>query len=110
GTGLWRMLGNAVQPARAAWLVSSTAAVADLDSVAVDDEHHPQRVDGFPDRIEVWIMRRGQPEPKQIGAGKPVKRDELVFDLPKEDTQAWWNSWDKAVELGIGIECDLPGE
>jgi hypothetical protein len=107
GTALWRRMSNALRPARAAWLLTSTARL-DLAAIPVNDTHRPVRVDGFPDRIEVWIVRQGQPD--LIGTGAPVSRDDLVFDLPKDADAAWWNSWEKAVALGIGIECDLPGE
>ncbi|HEX9106997.1 MAG TPA: hypothetical protein VF832_07210, partial [Longimicrobiales bacterium] len=109
GKDLWHTLCDALTPARAAWLVT-TFDEQDLDAVVVDDVHHPARVDGFPDRIEVWVVPAGGGAPQLIGAGKPVQRDGLIFDLPRDDAEAWWNAWPAAVELGVGIECDLPGE
>jgi hypothetical protein len=109
GKALWRALCAAVTPARAAWLVATTDG-QDLATLPTDDGHHPISVDGFPDRIEVWVSWFGGGAMEQLGFGLPVQRAQLVFELPHNNADAWWNSWTAAVALGVGVECTLPRE
>jgi hypothetical protein len=120
GRALWLKLSDAVRPARAAWLVQQLGE-KDLDAVTPDDTDAPAQVDGFPEQIEVWVVMAGNAAAQRIGVGSPVLNDELLFELPRDDADAWWNAWQGttnaagvvgkkgAVDLGLGIECDLPG-
>ena len=120
GKALWPKLCDAVRPARAAWLVQ-TLGELDLATVVPNDIDAPARVDGFPEEIEVWVVMTGDATAKRIGVGTPVLQDELLFELPRDDSDAWWNKWKGtanaagvvkkkgAVDLGLGLECDLPG-
>ncbi|GAA2108505.1 hypothetical protein GCM10009841_29000 [Microlunatus panaciterrae] len=106
GRALWQRLCNEHTPARAAWMLADSAG-RDLDGVVADDSHHPARVVGFPEQIEIWVTWTDQTS-ERIGTGRPVDRAALAFDLPGDDADAWWNSWEAAKAVGVGVECDLP--
>ena len=110
-------------PGRAAWLVAACPPTVAANGLAVDAPNvgvdtPPNRVGGFPPRLQVWVA---------FGAGVPslldefdVDRDSLVFDVigaraananTTEVTHAkdrWWVSWPAAQEVGLGRIIPLP--
>lgn len=119
----WGTLCSRISPGRAAWLVSACPPIVGADGVTVDApnvgiETRPNRVGGFPPRLEVWAA---------FGAGVPALMDEfdvdldaLVFDVigaraADPDTtdithakDRWWVSWPAAQNVGLGRIITLP--
>jgi hypothetical protein len=119
----WEMLCSRIGSGRAAWLVSACPPIVVDGAVTVDapnvgTETKPNRVGGFPPRLEVWIA---------FGIGPPnlieefdVDLDALVFDVVGARAAApdttdlthakdrWWVSWPSAQAVGLGRIIQLP--
>lgn len=120
----WATLCGRVGAGRAAWLVAACPPLVDGATVTVnasgaaDGPASPNRVGGFPPRLEVWLAF-GDEEPT-FAAATDVRLDALAFDLigarpagPNStdlvhERDRWWVSWPQAKEVGLGVELPLP--
>jgi hypothetical protein len=105
---------------RAAWIAGTFPPViadgAIMISVPAPADPPPDRVAGFPHRLEVWAGFLNDP-PVQIDAFD-VAIDKLDFDVigarrleddsVVEEKDRWWVSWQTAVDVGMAREIVLP--
>ena len=65
------------------------------------------QIHGFPDELEMWIGRGGQPP--ALAAKWPVDPQGLDVSLPdpNKGEERWWSSWKQSVASGLGVEVDL---
>jgi hypothetical protein len=106
----WRVFVDRHGGPRAAWLARTYPPTAPPEPRPADLPAEPRfsRISGFPNELELWIGRGGQPAKSM--ARWPVKSDELQLDFPNPDDPndaRWWSSWGRATHVGLGIEVDL---
>lgn len=117
----WGMLARRVTPARAAWLVATVLPVVDGDELLVEppadmpENPQPNRVGGLPPRLAVWgitLDANGVETRHDIGSlpmdtTARIGAEPLALPMPSSPAtarDAWWASWDAAVEAGLGGE------
>ncbi|MCC2313608.1 hypothetical protein [Cellulomonas xiejunii] len=115
----WRDLAAATGGARAVFLVRSVVVTAPDGAVTVraippealrEDPAFP-RIEGFPERLHVWLARAGA-APTEVMT-LDVRRERLLTDFPDPDQpgeRRWWEQWDEAVLAGLAGEIPLPGD
>ncbi|MYS95588.1 MULTISPECIES: hypothetical protein [Streptomyces] len=123
GQRAWETLCTQVGPGRAAWLARACYPKWLGDTVTVntaqvaDVPPEPNRVGGFPERLEVWLAF-GEEQPI-LAATTQVDRAALRFDVigtrragpdadPVHESDRWWVSWQAAKDVGLGVEVPLP--
>ena len=115
----WATLVAQVGGARAVYLVRTfTTAGADghrtvRPPTADQQRTEPAlpRIGRFPAQLHVWLARGGAPP--ALAASLDVDRDRLLADFPDPDLpddRRWWEDWDEAKRVGLGVELDLPGD
>lgn len=117
----WQRLSTRFGPDRAAWLVSAHLPTINGDAVvvpaaAVRDRSSPNRVGGFPPRIEIW-WAFGNDAPTRVDVAD-IDPSALVFDVvgtragddgtPVHERDRWWISWQAAQDVGLGRIIRLP--
>jgi hypothetical protein len=115
----WQRFVDGHGGARAAWLTRTFPPLAPAANGTIRVDRPPQTrttpyfggVVGFPEELEFWMGRGGNP-PQRV-AQSSVQTDGLQLDFPDpgdpSDTR-WWSSWDRAREVGLGIEIELGPE
>lgn len=108
----------AVTGARAVWLVRTHVGTDDDGQLTVlrppDDELRTEPllpgIHGFPDRLQVWLARGGNPP--QLALTLEVDQARLRPGLPDPDLDEhrWWDDWDEAVAAGLAGIVPLPGD
>jgi hypothetical protein len=115
----WRELAAAVGNARAVYLVrtfvdTTTGQPPRVRPVAPGDlqtEPRLPQVIGFPETLDLWLARGGNPP--ELVASSSVDTARLLADFPDPelaDDRRWWESWDEAKKVGLGLELGLPGD
>lgn len=115
----WHELVSQVGGARAAFLLRAWVEPGPngqpMVRIPQGDElrEEPQlpRIEGFPEKLQVWLAR---------GGGAPVTaltltvdRARLLADFPDPDVpgdRRWWESWDEALAVGLAGEVPLDGD
>jgi len=112
GRAAWHRFVDSNGGRRAAWLAKTFPALADGSpwEPPTDIRQDPliSSVAGWPPEIELWMARGGAPAVR--AATLAVDRDQLLFDFPSpEDTdrRRWWNSFERAAEVGLATTIDL---
>src|SRR5215217_6797820 len=105
--------------ARAAWLARTFPPLPPDDEGVIRIERPAEtrttpdfgRVAGFPEELEFWMGRAGNP-PERV-AQTSVQTDQLQLDFPNPEDSSdtrWWSSWDHAQQVGVGVEIALGPE
>ena len=114
----WAELVRTLGGGRAVWLARTFVQQAPGGAVVVrPDPSQLQtqaafpRIAGFPTELHVWLARGGGP-PK-LTATLQVAAHKLAVDFPDPTSPGdarWWESWPRAVELGLAAELTLDGD
>ena len=115
----WRRFVDRHGGARAAWLARSFPPSEPDANGNIRVERPPEtrttpyfgRVAGFPEKLEFWMGRAGNP-PQRV-AQTSVQTDQLRLDFPNPEDSSdtrWWSSWDHAQQVGVGVEIALGPE
>ena len=110
----WRTFAGHVGPARAWWLYVSFVSDTPDGGVVVErpdvlrEEARLPELPVFPDQLQVWLARGGQPPARALTL--QVDHGRLRADFPDPEDpgdRRWWESWDEAVATGLAGEIDL---
>ncbi|MET9023770.1 hypothetical protein ABZV93_27730 [Actinopolymorpha sp. NPDC004070] len=118
-TQAWRELVTQVGGARAVFLLRTLVVTGPdgrpvlrpLDPDEIREEPRLPRIEGFPDRLYVWLARGGGAP--ALATTMSVDRTRLLADFPDPDVpgdRRWWEDWDEAVAAGLAAEIPLDGE
>lgn len=118
-TQAWRELVTHVGGARAVFMLRTCVVVGPdgqpvvraLDPDEIREEPRMPRIEGFPEKLHIWIARSGGPP--TLATTLSVDRARLLADFPDPDVQGdkrWWENWDEALDAGLAAELNLDGE
>ena len=117
----WQQFSKQVTAPRAAYLVARHIPVLEGDELRIElpanmpPAPQPNRVGGMPSQLHVWASTRDGNDivtTQLIGrlpmdAAATIDADALTLELPDtadNSRHAWWNSWERAKEIGLGGE------
>ncbi|HEY9250477.1 MAG TPA: hypothetical protein VIO38_15165, partial [Rariglobus sp.] len=102
----WEVLASHVgSPARAEWLIRTfppgSPAPATSPSLVYS------QIFGFPDKLELWMARGGQPAKPVLTWSVDLARLDVSLPDPRTQQDRWYSAWNEAVAAGLGAELPL---
>ncbi|HYP09705.1 MAG TPA: hypothetical protein VER03_26005 [Bryobacteraceae bacterium] len=102
----WEVLAGRVgSGARADWLLRSYGNGVQPAQLSTPPVY--SRIHGFPDALELWIARGGQPATMVKQWPVNLSRLDVSLPDPSKNDERWYTAWKEAQNTGLGVEVDL---